>query len=112
MMINPITTEINDYVRIGAYSFSKKEFIDIMFDVLITIEYKAFRPMWDYEIDKPDYHVVKLILLDADSIGRTNEEIINLYNFLVANPEQLKRLNIINNGIPDSKYPNKKDYTS
>ena len=74
------------------------QFINKLRDILQTLKFRIYEPMFTQEIENVNYDIVNDIMLDYSKITYSNTQYIELYNRILENKEVVKELDIrINN---------------
>jgi hypothetical protein len=61
-------------------------------EILDTLDYRIFKLRFDSDISEPNYKLVKLIMLDHNSIGKDEKDLLALYHKLETDITNIKKL--------------------
>ena len=68
-----------------ANAYTINQLIEQILKVLEVLKYRVYQKTFDREIQNPEYRIIRLILMDRNHIGKSNKELISMYEKIKKN---------------------------
>lgn len=82
---------IDDFVYISKKCFTNEEMKTITENVLLLLNYNLYYYTFDQQLDNPDYLIITYMCYDKNNTGKTNKELISIYNDLLRSPSIISK---------------------
>ena len=91
MMMSTGIAEAADFIHFSEFAYELQEFLDKILEISQQFNYIIYKARFDLEIQDVDYDIVKLLMLNNNGIGKSEDYHLQLYYQIQNNPQQVNR---------------------
>ena len=92
LMMSTVTPEVTQFISMTANAYSLQEFLQMITEITQQFNYIIYKPRFDLEIEDVDYNIVKVLMLNHDGIGKSEDFHLQLYYKIQNNPQTVSKL--------------------
>ena len=90
LMVEPFR-EVEDYTYVCDRAYTNIEMMEMVLNILKELNFIVFKPRFDHSLENPDYKIIRILMLDRNGIGQSEQFYLNLYKKIEQDPENVDK---------------------